>query len=118
MEMQENPISSHKRIETKLPRGWIRCHDDVGNKYYLEEESGESSWIAPDLPLHSRELTILPKGWTSDFDVENNAKFYIAPSGASQWVKPEMSSNDTAKLEAAAGHVRKLTGYSMIVPSK
>ncbi len=71
-----------------LPDGWLRQHDDDGNKYYIDHETGESTWEKP-AAAHGRGVSTLPSGWVRQRDADGN-KFYInAESGESTWEKPD-----------------------------
>ena len=38
----------HARNSTKLPPDWNKYNDDKGQQYYSNDQTQESSWVAPE----------------------------------------------------------------------
>jgi hypothetical protein len=101
----------HARNSTQLPDGWDKLHDDDGNKYYADNNTGETSWDAPPGSVggsaeatgeantaeegssHTRNLTELPAGWGKDMSGEDNY-YYNEETGETSWTAPEGSTKD------------------------
>ena len=54
MVKSENPLRAgqqasggHGRNATQLPSGWSKDYTEEGDGYYVDEQSGETSWEAP-----------------------------------------------------------------------
>ena len=106
----ENP--AHVRTGTMLPEGWGKDVDAEGNKYYYDETTGETAWIAPEgstggsaedgggllNPEHARSDTILPANWGKDVDADGNKYYYHETDGTTAWVAPEGSSGGSSGL--------------------
>ena len=97
---ESNPM--HSRNETQLPAGWERSYTEDGDKYYVNEAEGESSWEPPagstrgGGAMHSRDETQLPAGWEKNW-TEDGDKFYAnEDSGESSWDPPRGSTGGSA----------------------
>jgi hypothetical protein len=102
----------HARNSTQLPDGWDKLHDDEGNKYYADNETGTTSWEPPSGSVggsaggeggeggegggaHARNETQLPDGWGKDFAGEE--KYYFnEETGETLWDAPPGSVGGSA----------------------
>jgi hypothetical protein len=106
-----NPMkrAGHARNETQLPSGWAK--DGEGNdKYYYNEDTGETTWDAPpgsvggsagggleagSSPAHARTGTILPDGWGKD-ESGPDKYYFNEDTGETSWEAPEGSSGGSS----------------------
>ena len=129
MSQMENPLRQgatakqhHSRNSTQLPDGWDKHHDEEGNKYYADENSGETSWDAPPGSVggsaggallgggHGRSETVLPSGWGKD-ESGPDKYYYNEDTGETSWEAPPGSVGGSAGGGALldGGHVRSET---------
>jgi hypothetical protein len=114
----ENPLrqkkggNHHQRASTQLPDGWDKKNDEEGNRYYVETETGETAWDAPewDAPEcslggsaesddgesmlsagHDRSETVLPSGWEHQMTPEGDKYYQEENTGETSWDPPEGS---------------------------
>eukprot|EP00946_MAST-07B_sp_MAST-7B-sp1_P005394 g5394.t1 len=117
--MRENGLGdsqkpNHGRNVTQLPAGWSGEYTEEGDKYYVNEQSGDSSWEAPPgskggstgIPIdddtttgnHGRTQTQLPAGWSGEY-TEAGEKYYVDEnSGETSWDAPPGSTGGSTGI--------------------
>lgn len=102
VQLQANPMKGNDqaRGESELPAGWSSKLDENGDKYYINDSTGETSWDRPKKGRrgHDRMSTQLPAQWAKGFD-ENGDKYYFhEETGESSWDAPEGSEGGSSTL--------------------
>ena len=108
----------HGRNATQLPNGWSGEYTEEGDKYYVNDHSGDTSWEAPPgstggstgiatggaaagaagAARHGRNETQLPDGWSGDY-TEAGEKYYVNEhSGDTTWDAPAGSKGGTTGI--------------------
>ena len=82
-------------MSTELPQGWIETHDDDGNLYYYNEETGETSWEPPGV---SETEAKEGSSWSKLIDDETGVPYYYdSVSGETSWDAPPGFLEDEVK---------------------
>jgi hypothetical protein len=118
----ENPMRQkpqHSRNATQLPDGWSGEYTEEGDKYYVDNNSGDTSWEAPPGSTggstgiiaaganHGRSETQLPGGWSGEY-TEAGEKYYVNDHSAeTSWDAPPGSTGGSTGIA-----VGEQTNYS------
>ena len=108
----ENPMrkakkNHHSRNSTQLPDGWDKDTTGEGDRFYIERESGLTTWDAPkgstggstgvavamtgsnnELAIPIADGSSLPKGWTEHVTEDGDTMYYNEELDETRWDMP------------------------------
>ena len=108
----ENPMrkaknNHHSRNSTQLPDGWDKDTTGEGDRFYIERESGLTTWDAPkgstggstgvavamtgsnnELAIPIADGSSLPKGWTEHVTEDGDTMYYNKELDETRWDMP------------------------------
>ena len=73
-------------------RGFVTMQDEFGRTYYVNNETGESTWELPSKTINTEEAPAATTSgqWSMEYDSKHERYYYINnETGVSQWEEPE-----------------------------
>merc|ERR1711907_604011 len=80
-----------RNMSGELAKGWEKHFDGEGTPFYVNVETGESQWDAPEIQHYERNMSgELAEGWQKHFDGEGTPYYVNVETGECQWDAPEI----------------------------